>query len=146
MMPRAPIAAIIVLMALASPSLCPSPADAVVNVAVDDFFFEPRDIVIPVGETVTWTVINGFHSTTSGLDSNDPNAGALWDSPWLFPGGDEIYSYTFTSVGLFQYFCRVHDSLNMKGTVTVSRVRLARPKQFDGTEPASWGMIKALYR
>ena len=149
MMPRAPIAAIVVLMALAIPSLSPSPANADVDVAVDDFFFEPRNVAIPVGETVTWTVVNGFHSTTSGVDSNDSNAGAVWDSPWLFPGGQETYSYTFTTPGVYEYFCRVHDSLDMKGKVTVGRVHTAaRYKGADGAaaEPTSWGMIKGIYR
>ncbi len=145
-MTRAPIAAIIVLMALASLSFSPPPARADVNVDVDDFFFYPRDVVIAPGETVTWTVANGFHTSTSGLDSNDPAAGVIWDSDFLLPGS--VYARTFSDAGVYPYFCRFHDALDMKGTVTVSRVRAARLKGAEGAaaEPTSWGMIKGIYR
>ena len=142
---RVAAVAIFAMMALAFLPLASAPALADVPVAVEDFAFVPQNVTIPVGETITWTLTGGaVHTTTSGVNGNDPNAGAIWESSWLFPG--ESYPHTFTAPGVYQYFCRVHDGL-MSGTVTVGRVRAARFKgSEDGTESTSWGMIKGIYR
>ena len=133
------------LATLLSVAFTPSLSHAGVGVTVQDFEFVPRDLVISAGETVTWTWSDGFHSTTSGADSNDPNAGSLWDY-WLF-SGQKTYAYEFTTPGYYPYFCRVHDALNMRGSVTVLRPHaLARYKVSTETEPTSWGVIKSLYR
>jgi plastocyanin len=107
------------------------------TVLVVDFAFSPRDIAVLPGERVTWVWAEGFHTTTSGIDENDPNAGLLWDA-MMFPGTDPV-SYVFTVPGFFPYFCRFHTGLDMFGSVTVAASPTA-------THPASWGSIKSLYR
>lgn len=76
--------------------------------------FEPADLTINVGDTVTWiNADNGFHnvvaddgSFTSGPPSNDS-----WQ-----------YSHTFTTGGSYGYHCEVHVGQGMTGTITVQGV------------------------
>lgn len=83
-------------------------ADVTVNVTGTSF--SPRNVTIQVGDTVTWTNSNqGFHNVVSddaGFRSGDP------DENWTF-------SHTFSSVGVFDYYCEPHQSFGMTGTVTV---------------------------
>ncbi len=146
MTPRVAPIAISLTIALAFLPLAAGPARAEVAVSVEDVAFVPQHIVVPIGETVTWTWSSGFHTSTSGLDTNDPNAGALWDSPWIFDA-QPSFSYTFAAPGFYPYFCRIHGSI-MTGTVRVGRAAptASRFKGATGSEPTSWGMIKAIYR
>jgi plastocyanin len=90
---------------------------AEVEVKVRNNVFIPRDITIPMGETVKWVWEEGFHTTTSGTGSADPQAGALWDE--FITSSDTTFSFQFNDEGVFPYFCIPHESLDMKGTVTV---------------------------
>ena len=98
----------------------------------DSLVFEPADITVSVGETVTWENVGSVpHSVTAyeddlpegatyfasgGFDSesaareNYPTEGAI--------GADETYEHTFETAGEFPYFCIPHES-GMKGTVVV---------------------------
>lgn len=130
------VSLILLLLALLFLFLIPVRARADQTVLVTDFSFTPRDLTIDVGETVTWQWVKGFHTTTNGIDENDPNAGNLWDA--LLFSGQKTAVYQFNEAGFFPYFCRFHTDLNMFGSVTVN------PPM--ATETRSWGMIKALYR
>ena len=67
-----------------------------------DFVFE--DISVSVGVTVVWTNMdNKAHTTTSGVP---PDVSGFWDSPFLKQS--QTFSYRFTEVGEFEYWCRVH--------------------------------------
>ena len=69
---------------------------------IEDFVFQ--DISVPVGATVIWTNMDQkAHTVTSGLA---PNVSGLWGS--LFLEESDKFSYTFTQVGEFHYWCRVH--------------------------------------
>lgn len=96
-----------------------SPVRADVPVTMVGFEFSPRDIVIDVGDTVTWSNPEGmFHSVTDGAGAADPEAGFRFDTYFL---GDpeQTFAYTFPDSGTFLYFCRFHEALAMTGTVTV---------------------------
>ncbi len=75
--------------------------------------FTPSNIEVEVGTTITWeNRSDETHTVTSGSSGNhDGN----FDSGNIAPGGE--YSYTFTEVGEFDYYCIPHP--NMTGTVTV---------------------------
>ncbi len=90
---------------------------AEVEVKVRNFLFDPRDITIPIGETVKWVWEEGSHTTTSGTGSADPQAGALWDEPMT--QSNTTFSLQFNEDGAFPYFCIPHESIDMKGTITV---------------------------
>jgi plastocyanin len=95
-------------LTFASPALA---ADASVNVA--DFSFEPSEVQVGVGETVTWNFAVGGHTTTSSSGQAE-----RWNSgPTTNPGGTS-FEHTFTKPGRFSYICLPHQSV-MKGTVVV---------------------------
>jgi plastocyanin len=83
------------------------PADQVVEVG--NYFFEPADIEILVGDKVRWVnTVTTTHTTTA--------TGGEWDSGDL--GLSDIFDFTFDSEGVFEYYCFYHSGL-MQGTVTV---------------------------
>jgi plastocyanin len=71
--------------------------------------FSPAAITVKVGTTVTWTNNDNVRHTVTSSN------GAFTSSADLF--FDDAYSFTFTSVGSYPYFCSVHP--HMTGTVTV---------------------------
>ncbi len=144
MSPRIALApALYSLLALLFLSLTPIRVRAETIVTVVDYQFVPRDVVITLGETVTWTWGDGFHTTTNGAGPDDLTAGLLWDA-FVFQG-QKTLSFTFTSLGDYPYFCRFHEALNMKGSVKVLRYKILRHNDKSPGD-ATWGEIKSLYR
>ncbi|BCX04946.1 MAG: hypothetical protein KatS3mg053_2884 [Candidatus Roseilinea sp.] len=78
------------------------------NVAIAGFAYSPKQAVVRVGDTVTWTN-NDFAPHT--VTAND----ASFNSGTLGQGG--VYSRTFGATGVFSYFCAIHPS--MTGSVRV---------------------------
>ena len=92
-------------------------ASATVSVAILDFLYDPKDVTVSRGDTVSWTNQGEKkHDVTSdGFESETLEAG-------------DGYSFTFTESGTFDYLCGIHPK--MKGTVTVAglpRSRTAPP-------------------
>jgi len=80
------------------------PTAAVVNVG--DYFFDKASVVVQVNSAVTWTWTGQVgHSVTF---TGGPDSGVQ-------PSG--TFQRTFTSTGVFNYFCKVHGG--MTGSVTV---------------------------
>ena len=76
--------------------------------------FEPADIEVTAGTTVTWVnedLVN--HTVTSG-SAGDPDG--MFDEP-LPSEGDDV-TVTFEETGTVAYYCDLHR--NMVGTVTVT--------------------------
>ena len=79
----------------------------------DDMKFDPEDLAINVGDTVTWTNNDGMgHTATStdgpaSFDSGNIAAGATW-------------SFTFTEAGTYNYKCNYHSSMTAAITVVES--------------------------
>jgi plastocyanin len=92
----------------------------VVNVAVEDNFFNPASITIVAGDTVKWTM-NGAIPHTSTCDgtsgSTMPSGGTSWDSGVMTTAGD-FYQQAITVPGNYTYVCIVHGS-SMTGTIVV---------------------------
>ena len=75
-------------------------------VEIKGFSFNPKEIRIKAGESVTWT--NGDsvkHTVTS-------DSGSELDSALLSEG--ETYSHTFNEAGTFDYHCTPHPSMKAK--------------------------------
>jgi plastocyanin len=98
----------------------------IVEIDVENFRFDADSndstqidtVIINVGDTVRWNWQVGFHTVTSGVDLNDPNAGVLFDEP--SDSSNQSFSFTFSQVGTFPYFCRFHVTIqNMKGIIEV---------------------------
>jgi plastocyanin len=78
-----------------------------VSVTIDNFTFEPAQLTVKVGTTVTWTnrddiphtVVSAGKFRSKALDTDDK------------------YSFTFTGAGDYKYFCSLHP--HMVGMITV---------------------------
>jgi len=74
----------------------------------DNSCFEPAEVKIDVGGTVTWTndtIEAASHTVTSGdVQSGGPDG--KFDSS-LMPVG-KTFSHTFTDAGTYKYFCQIH--------------------------------------
>ncbi|MBI4154554.1 cupredoxin family copper-binding protein [Candidatus Woesearchaeota archaeon] len=80
----------------------------IVNVEIKGSKFNPQDLKIKVGTTVIWTNQDSASHTVTSSDKT-------LDSPDLSKG--QTFSYTFTTLGVYNYICSIHPY--MKGTVTV---------------------------
>lgn len=73
--------------------------------------FEPREIVIAAGETVSFINTDPFAHTVTARD----------DSALQFESGDmgqdAVFDVEFDEVGTFAYYCRIHPT--MRATVVV---------------------------
>ena len=81
------------------------------QVTIRDFAFDPPELSVPVGTTVTWTNEDNTTHTVTGTDTGSPIASRDLDH-------GNTYSVTFDQVGTFNYLCSIHT--NMTGTVTVT--------------------------
>ncbi|MEP6688483.1 MAG: plastocyanin/azurin family copper-binding protein [Gemmatimonadales bacterium] len=94
------------------------PTGTIVQVLTDGGTrFEPKDITVTVGTTVTW--VWGTNAVSHNVIPDDgvtpATSGGLASAP-------HDYQYTFTSVGTFAYHCAQHGGMGgvgMSGTVTV---------------------------
>ncbi len=76
--------------------------------------FEPANVTVPAGTTVTWTWVGGFHDVTPTGDPQFPASGASVGPP-------QSFSHTFNTPGTYLYYCSVHGSptSGMRGTIVV---------------------------
>ena len=79
------------------------------SVTIQNMAFGPDTLRIAAGTKVTWSNADGMTHTVTELN-------ALFDSGNL-PSG-KSFSYTFTTVGSFKYYCVIHPG--MKGVVVVN--------------------------
>jgi plastocyanin len=76
--------------------------------------FEPANVTIPVGTTVTWRWVGGFHDVTPTGNPTFSGNGNPVSAPHTF-------SQAFNTRGTYLYFCSVHGSASagMRGTIVV---------------------------
>jgi plastocyanin len=84
-----------------------------VTVRMEDNFFDPANITVEPGTTVTWVQSGNNPHTTTSYDG-------LWDSGMIEGGSGVTFSFTFEEPGTFDYFCIPHEDLGMVGSVTVT--------------------------
>ncbi len=82
-------------------------AKAAINIV--DLDFDPREVTVAQGAEVTWTNIGQAPHTVTAKDQQ-------WTSELLQNG--DTFSYTFDTVGRFDYLCNLHPS--MVGTIIVT--------------------------
>jgi plastocyanin len=75
----------------------------------DGLRFEPADVTVAVGDTVTWTHDGGLPHTVTATDG-------AFDSGEL--GNGDTFEFTTEEAGTLDYVCSIHP--DMTGTVTVS--------------------------
>jgi plastocyanin len=87
--------------------------------------FEPAQIKINMGDTVTWRNESGkTHSVTADADkAADPAHVVLPKDAEKFDSGDiapsQTFSQSFSTPGIYHYICRPHEHKGMVGTVIV---------------------------
>jgi plastocyanin len=90
-----------------------TPAAEPVTVRINGMRFEPANITVKPGATVTWvqdsTMPHSISGTNGGLRSDTLSRG-------------QQYSYTFVQSGRFDYACGIHPS--MKGSIVVEETGL----------------------
>ena len=85
--------------------------------------FTPANLTIHLGDTVRWVWATSGHSVVSGTNGNadnrfcSPSDTGCANPPLSIMGA--TYEHTFTTAGTFPYYCSVHFSLGMTGTITV---------------------------
>jgi plastocyanin len=77
--------------------------DLTVDVAIRDFDYHPRDLIITVGTSVTWT-------NYDNADHNSTDRGRTWDTGILQRG--QSMTLRFDEPGTYQYFCIYHYDMN----------------------------------
>lgn len=83
-----------------------APADSLA-VHIDNFVFEPAQLTVKVGQTVTWTNRDDIPHTVV--------CAGKFRSKTMDTDG--TFSFTFTSAGEYKYFCSLHP--HMTGVVKV---------------------------
>ena len=86
-----------------------APAAGAGAVTIKDFAFDPGDLSVAKGTTVTW---KNDDSATHRIKSGDGS----FDSEDLKNG--DSFEHTFDTAGTFDYICGIHPS--MKGKITVT--------------------------
>lgn len=92
----------------------------------DTLVFDPSELTIKVGDTVTWTTVGAApHTSTADPEQAvDPEFVALpegaetWDSGMVATG--ESFSHTFEVPGEYVYFCVPHQTVGMVASLTVT--------------------------
>jgi plastocyanin len=101
------------------------------SVAIQGFSFQPQEITVHPGDTVTWT-------------NNDSEAhavqGGAMNSPDIQPG--QSFAFTFNQVGDVNYICRIHTYMNgvvhvVNGGTTSSTTSTTAAPTTTTTAPAS---------
>jgi plastocyanin len=77
-------------------------------VKIDNFTFTPQRVTVKPGTTITWTNQDDIpHTVTSATKAFRSKA---LDT-------DDKFSFTFTTAGVYEYFCSLHP--HMTGTIVV---------------------------
>ena len=85
-----------------------------VKVSIDNFTFNPQQLKVKAGTTVTWTNHDDIPHVVAGPPSFKSKA---LDS-------DDSYAFTFTTPGTYKYFCSLHP--HMTGTIVVEAASSSR--------------------
>jgi plastocyanin len=96
--------------ATAAPTITASPTPAPAVIEMGDHFFDPAQLTVKVGATVTWKSVG---QSTHDLAARD---GSFALGAMSF---GQTFSYTFTKAGRYPYVCMQHEGDGMVGEVTV---------------------------
>jgi plastocyanin len=92
-------------------SAAPSSAGEIVRVTISDLAFSPPDVQAKVGDTIEW--VNGDF-----VDHTATEKSGAWDVAIVAGKSARV---TLTTLGTFNYFCKVHPG--MTGTIHVLAAR-----------------------
>jgi plastocyanin len=89
-----------------------------------EYHFSPHVVWVEPGGSVTFVDESGHYSATAYHADNDsptrmPDDAESWDSGLL--GAGEEFERSFDVEGVYDYYCRPHESEGMLGSVIVGR-------------------------
>lgn len=91
-----------------------------VAVQISNYAFSPASLTVSAGTTVTWT--NQDTAPHTVTVSSGP---VTFSSPQLQKG--ESFSYTFSKVGTYKYYCAVHPDMTASLTVVAAPAAASAP-------------------
>ena len=99
------------------------PASRTAQVQITGFRFQPAELTVPVGTTVTWS--NGddiLHTVTSGTSVKKDDFGNYAIAPdglinGTLPEKGQTFSFPFTTAGEYAYFCSRHNNMTARVVV-----------------------------
>lgn len=77
------------------------------KVSIENFAFEPKELVVTAGTTVAW--VNADDAPHTATSTASP---PLFDSKTLKTGG--TFSFEFKAPGTYEYFCKLHPYMTGK--------------------------------
>jgi plastocyanin len=83
-----------------------------ITIKIDNFTFNPPNLVIPAGTTVTWVNEDDVPHTAVSDDHKSFRSKPL--------DTDDRYSFTFAAPGTYPYFCSIHPHMTAKIIVKAS--------------------------
>jgi plastocyanin len=81
----------------------------VMNKKTSEFIYQPKTIVVNVGDTIEWKNKDIYQHTVTSIGSKTLNSGTIEVG--------KSWRYKAVKRGTFPYYCTLHP--NMKGTLTV---------------------------
>ena len=87
-----------------------TPAGPTTAAKIFDNGFDPAELTVAVGTTVTWMNTGNRPHTVTAEDGSFKSDGTM--------GSGATFSHTFDAAGTYKYICAVHPS--MRGTVIVT--------------------------
>ena len=106
----APVSTTAPTAATAAPTAAATATPATALIELGDHFFDPAQLTVKVGTTVTWKSVG---QSTHDLAARD---GSFALGAMSF---GQTFSFTFNRVGRFPYVCMQHEGDGMVGEVTV---------------------------
>ena len=97
------------------------------TVFAGNYYYDPQNLTINVGQTVRWVNDGGHHDVNGEINSlnNEPfNNPEVFNSDITSDVGAVIFTYTFQTPGVYNYDCSVggHALNGMTGIVTVNTI------------------------
>lgn len=94
-----------------------------VDVGIGDSFFAPKDITVPAGATVRWENGGNIAHSVTAADGSWDSSPACPQAKCMDPG--EVFTQTFTTPGVFAYYCKLHGT--PVGTGHAGTIRVVAP-------------------
>jgi plastocyanin len=96
------------------PSTVTNGAASEAKVSIDNFIFNPKELIVTAGTTVTWVNADEVPHTASSKASP-----SLFDSKTL--DKDDKFSFQFNTPGTYEFFCKLHPAMTGKVIVNDGR-------------------------
>jgi len=80
-----------------------------------DFTFDPEELTVSTGTTVTFDWDSNFHNVVPTSQPDD----ADWSGETETFDKGHTYEYTFEVAGTYEYVCEPHEGSGMVGTIVV---------------------------